>query len=148
MSTKQDNRVIQPYLFFNGSCEEAVEFYRKALGAEVEMMMRHKESPEPPPPGTVPPGFENKILHASFRVGQTTIMASDGCSAEKTNFQGFSLSISVPNDAEANRVFAALADRGQVRMPLSKTFWSPLFGMVADRLGVGWMISVVPATQP
>jgi PhnB protein len=148
MSTKQDNRVIQPYLFFNGSCEEAVEFYRKALYAEVEMMMRHKESPQPPPPGTVPPGFENKILHTSFRVGQTTIMASDGCSADKPNFQGFSLSIAVPNEAEANRVFAALADKGQVRMPLSKTFWSPLFGMVADRFGVGWMISVVPATHP
>ena len=147
MSTKQDNRVIQPYLFFNGSCEEAVEFYRKALGAEVEMMMRHKESPEPPPPGTVPPGFENKILHTSFRVGQTTIMASDGCSAGKPNFEGFSLSISVPNEAEAKRVFGALADRGQVRMPLSKTFWSPLFGMVADRFGIGWMISVVPGTH-
>src|SRR5437773_7768587 len=76
MNTTKDNRTIQPYLFFNGNCEEAIEFYRKALGAEVEMMMRFKESPEPQPPGTVPPGFENKIMHASFRVGQTTVMAS------------------------------------------------------------------------
>ena len=147
MSTTKDNRVIQPYLFFNGSCEQAVEFYRKALGAEVEMMMRYKESPEPPPPGMVPPGFENKIMHTSFRIGQTTVMASDGCSAEKASFQGFSLSLSVPSEAEADRAFAALADGGQVRMPLTKTFWSPRFGMVEDRFGVGWMISVEPAGQ-
>lgn len=147
MTTTKDNRVIQPYLFFNGSCEQAVEFYRKALGAEVEMMMRFKESPEPPKPGMVPPGFENKIMHASFRVGQTTIMAADGCSAGKTNFQGFSLSISVPTEAECDRVFGALADGGQVRMPLAKTFWSPRFGMVEDRFGVGWMITVPPAGQ-
>ena len=147
MSTKQDNRIIQPYLFFNGSCEEAVEFYRKALGAEVEIMMRFKESPEPPQPGTVPPGFENKIMHTSFRIGQTTVMASDGCSAEGPSFQGFSLSLSVPNESEAERVFAALADGGQVRMPLTKTFWSPRFGMVADRFGISWMITVPPAGQ-
>ena len=106
--------------------------------------MRFNESPEPPQPGMVPPGFENKIMHASFRVGETTLMASDGCSAEKANFQGFSLSLSVADEAEADRVFAALADGGQVRMPLTKTFWSPRFGMVADRFGVGWMISVTP----
>jgi PhnB protein len=147
MSTTKDNRVIQPYLFFNGSCEQAVEFYRKALGAEVEMMMRYKESPEPPQPGMVPPGFENKIMHSSFRVGQTTVMASDGCSAEKASFQGFFLSLSVPSETEADRAFAALADGGQVRMPLTKTFWSPCFGMVADRFGIGWMISVEPAGQ-
>ena len=144
MSTKQDNRIIQPYLFFNGSCEQAVEFYRKALGAEVEMMMRFKDSPEPPQPGMVPPGFENKIMHTSFRIGETTLMASDGCAAEKTNFQGFSLSLSVPSEAEADRAFAALAEGGQVRMPLAKTFWSPRFGMVEDRFGVGWMVSVTP----
>jgi PhnB protein len=145
MSTIKDNRIIQPYLFFNGSCEQAVEFYCKALGAEVEMMMRFKESPEPPKPGMVTPGFENKIMHTSFRIGQTTVMASDGCSAEKPSFQGFSLSLAVTSETEADRVFAALADGGQVRMPLAKTFWSPRFGMVADRFGVGWMISVVPA---
>ncbi len=147
MSTTKDNRIIQPYLFFNGSCEQAVEFYRKSLGAEVEMMMRYKDSPEPPPPGRIPAGFENKIMHTSFRVGQTTVMASDGCSAEKPNFQGFSLSLSVPSASEADRVFAALAKGGQVRMPLTKTFWSPRFGMVTDRFGIAWMISVVPAEQ-
>src|SRR5690242_8309597 len=98
MSASDNNRVIQPYLFFNGRCEEAIEFYRKALGAEVEMMMRYKESPEPPPPGRVPPGFENKVMHASFRIGQTSIMASDGCSADKASFQGFSLSVSVSSE--------------------------------------------------
>jgi PhnB protein len=147
MSTTNNNRLIQPYLFFNGSCEQAVEFYRKALGAEVEMMMRFKDSPEPAEPGMVPPGFENKIMHTSFRVGQTTVMASDGCSAEKPSFQGFSLSLAVSNETEADRVFAALSDGGQVRMPLTKTFWSPRFGMVADRFGVGWMVSVTPSGQ-
>ena len=144
MSTQTNSRAVEVYLFFNGRCEEAVKFYRKTLGAEVEMSLRYKESPEPPPPGMVPPGFENKIMHTSFRVGETTLMASDGCSAEKANFQGFSLSLSVADEAEADRVFAALADGGQVRMPLTKTFWSPRFGMVEDRFGVGWMISVMP----
>jgi PhnB protein len=147
MSTTKDNRLIQPYLFFNGSCEEAVEFYRKALGGEVEMMMRFKESPEPPPPGTVPPGVENKIMHSSFRIGQTTVMASDGDSTDKPSFQGFSLSLSVPNEAEADRAFNALADGGLVKMPLTKTFWSPRFGMVEDRFGIGRMISVAPSQQ-
>lgn len=145
MSTTKDNRIIESYLFFNGSCEKAVEFYRQALGAEVEMMMRYKESPEPLPPGRLPPGFEDKIMHASFRVGQTTVMASDGCSTDKPKFEGFSLAISVPTEAEADRIFAALAQGGQVRMPLAETFWSPRFGMVEDRFGVGWMVSVSPA---
>src|SRR6266404_1623904 len=127
MNTTKDNRTIQPYLFFNGNCEEAIEFYRKALAAEVEMMMRFKESPEPQPPGTVPPGFENKIMHASF--------------------QGFSLSVSVPSEKEADRVFAGLSEGGEVKMPLTKTFWSPRFGMVQDRFGIGWMISVAPPEQ-
>ena len=142
MSTNKDNPVIEPYLFFNGSCEQAVEFYRKALGAEVQMIMRYKESPEPPKPGMVPPGFENKIMHASLRIGGTTVMASDGCSAGKPNFEGFSLALSVATESEADRAFAALADGGQVRMPLGKTFWSPRFGMVQDRFGIGWMVSV------
>jgi PhnB protein len=145
MNTTKDTRAIQPYLFFNGNCENAIEFYRKALGADIEMMMRFKESPEPPPPGTVPPGFENKIVHASFRVGQTSVMASDGCSAEKATFEGFSLSLSVPNEAEADRAFNALSDGGQITMQLTKTFWSPRFGMLKDRFGIGWMISVTPA---
>ena len=98
---------------------------------------------EPPPPGTLPPGFENKVMHTTFRIGETAIMASDGC-AEGPKFEGFSLSLSVPTEAEADRVFAALSKGGQVRMPLTKTFWSPYFGMVTDRFGVLWMIYVVP----
>ena len=132
---------IEPYLFFNGRCEEAIEYYKKALGAEVLMLMRYKESPEPPPPGTVPAGWDNKVLHTSLRVGNANVMASDGCS-EGPNFQGFSLSLTVASETEARRAFAALADGGQVRMPLTKTFWSPCFGMLADRFGVGWMVSV------
>ena len=144
MSTTKDNRIIQPYLFFNGRCEEALEFYRKALGAEVQMLMRFKESPEPCEPGMVAPGWENKVMHASLRIGQTVVMASDGCH-EKSGFEGFSLSLSVPTEAEADRAFAALADGGQVRMPLTKTFWSPRFGMLEDRFGVGWMIAIAVA---
>lgn len=140
-TTKQ--AVVQPYLFFNGKCEEAVEFYKKALGAEVQLMMRYKESPEPPKPGMLPPGFESKIMHTSFRVGETVVMASDGCSTENPKFEGFSLSVSVPTEADADRVFTALSKDGQVRMPLSKTFWSPRFGMVQDRFGIGWMVSVL-----
>src|SRR4026207_777855 len=136
MSSSKDNRIIQPYLFFNGTCEQAVEFYRTALGAQAEMVNGYKVSPEAPPPGAVPPGFENKIMHASFRIGESTVMASDGCSTDKTNFQGFSLSVSVAAEAEAVRVFAALSEGGQVRMPLAKTFWSPRFGMLEDRFGV------------
>ena len=141
MSTKT-NRIIQPYLFFNGNCEQAVEFYKKALGAVVEFTMRYKESPEPPPPGMVPPGFENKIMHTSFRIGDTVVMASDGCTADKAQFEGFSLSLSVPTPADADRAFNALAQGGQVKMPLTKTFWSPRFGMLTDRFGVDWMVSV------
>jgi len=148
MSATNDTRVIEPYLFFNGNCDQAIEFYRKALGAEVQMIMRYKESPEPPPPGMVPPGWENKVMHASLRVGRTVLMASDGCSPEKSAFLGFSLSLSVPTQKDAERVFAALAEGGQVRMPLAKTFWSPCFGMVQDRFGVGWMLSVEQAARP
>ena len=133
---------VEAYLFFDGRCEEAVEFYKKGLGAEVTMLMRFKDSPEPQQPGMVPPGSENKIMHVSFRIGDSTVMASDGRCTGQTNFQGFSLSLTVANDTEAERKFAALAEGGQVQMPLTKTFWSPRFGMVADRFGVGWMISV------
>lgn len=110
------------------------------------MLMRYKESPEPPKPGMVPPGWENKVMHSSLRIGETIVMASDGC-GEKSNFDGFSLSLSVPNEAEADCAFAALSAGGQVRMPLAKTFWSPRFGMLQDRFGIGWMISVMPADQ-
>jgi PhnB protein len=135
---------VEPYLFFDGRCEEAIEFYRKALGAEVTMLMRYKESPEPPPPGMVPPGSENKVMHSNLRIGETMVMASDGNCRGKPSFQGFSLSVTAPNEAEAKRMFAALADGGQVQMPLAKTFFSPCFGMVADRFGVSWMIIVTP----
>ena len=135
---------IQPYLFFNGRCEEAVEFYRKALGAEVEMLMRYKECPDSPPPGTLPPGSENKVMHAALRIGGAVVMASDGNCTGQTEFKGFSLSVTVPDAATADRFFTALAEGGQVQMPLGKTFFSPRFGMVADRFGVGWMV-IVPA---
>jgi PhnB protein len=132
---------VQPYLFFGGRCEEALEFYRIALHAQVDMLMRHSESPEPPPPGMLAPGFENKIMQASFRIGTTTLMASDGC-GEGSRFDGFSLSVAMPTEAEADRAFAALADGGQVSMPITKTFWSPRFGMLTDRFGIGWMVTV------
>ena len=132
--------LVQPYLFFDGRCEEAIEFYRKVLGAEVDMLMRFKDSPEPPQPGMVPPGSENKVMHANFRIGDTAVMASDGRCTGQPNFQGFSLSLTVADDAEAERKFALLADGGQVQMPLTKTFFSSRFGMVADRFGVSWMV--------
>ena len=133
---------VEPYLFFEGRCEEALEFYRKALGAEVVMVMRYKDSPEPPPPGKLPPGSENKVMHANLRIGETTLMASDGFAQGQPKFQGFSLSISVADEARADKLFAALADGGHVQMPMTRTFWSPRFGMVTDRFGVGWMVNV------
>jgi PhnB protein len=132
---------IQPYLFFEGRCEEAVEFYRRALGAEVEMLMRFKDSPDPT---MIPPNAGDKVMHMSFRIGETAVLASDGRCQGHPSFQGFSLSLTVPNEAEAERLFAALADGGQVQMPLTKMFFSPRFGMVADRFGVSWMIYVTP----
>ena len=135
---------IQPYLFFDGRCEEAINFYRKAAGAEIIMLMRFKESPEPPQPGMVPPGSETKVMHAAFRVGQSTVLASDGHCQGKPNFQGFALSLTVSGEAEADRAFNALADGGKVQMPLGKTFFSPRFGMVSDRFGVNWMVYVEP----
>ena len=133
---------VQPYLFFDGRCEEAIEFYKGAVGAEVTMLMRFNDSPEPHPPGMLPPGAESKVMHASLRIGDSTVMASDGQCLGQANFQGFSLSLSVSNDAEAERLFATLADGGKVCMPLAKTFFSSRFGMVADRFGVSWMIIV------
>jgi PhnB protein len=133
---------VQPYLFFDGRCEEAVEFYRSALGAEVVMMMRFKDSPEPRSPGMVPPGAENKVMHAALRIGDSMVLASDGRCSGQPSFQGFALSLTAANEAEANRVFASLAEGGQVQMPLAKTFFSPRFGMVADRFGVSWMVYV------
>lgn len=133
---------VQTYLFFDGRCEEAIEFYRKTLGARVDMLMHYKDSPEPCDPNMLPPDSENKVMHACLRIGETTVMASDGRCTGKPSFQGFSLSINAANEAEADRLFAALGDGGQVEMPLTKTFFSPRFGMLADRFGVSWMILV------
>lgn len=133
--------LVQPYLFFGGRCEEALDFYKTAVGARVELLMRYKDSPEPQPPGMVPPGWENKVMHTTFRIGATTLMASDGC-GESEGFVGFSLSLSLPTQAEAERAFATLSAGGQVRMPLTRTFWSPCFGMLVDRYGMAWMITV------
>lgn len=133
---------VQSYLFFDGRCEEAVDFYRKALGAKVEMMMRFKENPDPQGcPGGVQIDGE-KIMHASLRIGDSVVMASDGMAQGKPAFQGFSLSLNAKNEAEADSLFNALSDGGQVQMPLTKTFFSPRFGMVADKFGVSWMVIV------
>ena len=134
---------VQPYLFFDGRCEEAVEFYKRTLGAQVSLLMRYNESPEPHPPGMVPLGFDNKVMHTTFKIGDSTIMAADDCTGHPT-FQGFSLSLTPKTEAEADRLFAALADGGKVQMPLMKTFFSPRFGMVADRFGLHWMINTTP----
>ena len=131
---------IQPYLNFDGRCEEAINFYKKALGAELTMLMRYSETPDAPPPGMVAPGSENKVCHAAFRIGESTVMASDGGCRGKSDFQGITLNLSVASEAEADRAFAALAEGGKVTMPLMKTFFSPRFGMLVDRFGVSWMI--------
>ena len=133
---------VQPYLFFDGRCEEAIEFYRKAVGAEAPMLMRFKDSPMPPGEGMLPSGNENKIMHGELRIGNSTVLVSDGECHGKASFQGFSLSITVPDEAKAEQVFKALSEGGQVRMPLTTTFFSPRFGMLADKFGVGWMVHV------
>ena len=130
---------VTPYLFFNGRCEEAIEFYKKALGAKVEMMMRFKEAPGD---HKCAPGTENNIMHSCIRIGDTAVMASDGMAQGKPEFKGFSLTINAKNEAEADRLFGALADGGQVHQPLIQTFFSPKFGMLADKFGVGWMVLV------
>jgi PhnB protein len=142
--------LVQNYLFFDGRCEEAIQFYQKTLGAKVEMMMRFKDSPEQQGGegcAGPQPADGNKIMHASFRIGDTLVMASDGNCQGKPSFQGFSLSITVPKEAEAKKLFAALGDGGHVQVPLTKTFFSPAFGMVADRFGVSWMVHVADPSQ-
>ncbi|MCH7342576.1 VOC family protein [Pelomonas sp. CA6] len=142
---------IEPYLFFNGRCEEAIQFYKTRLGAEVQMMMRNAESPEPPPPGVLPPGSEQKIMHASLLVGGALLMLSDGmCNGEVGDkaFKGFSLSLDCANETEARRCYDALASEGgRADMPLTKTFWAPLFGMVTDKFGISWMVGVSDKTS-
>lgn len=130
---------VQPYLFFDGRCDEAIAFYKQALGAEVTALMRFKENPDS---GMCPPGLGDKVMHANLRIGESTVMASDGRCQGAPRFDGFALSLSARDVAEAERFYAALADGGQVQMPLGKTFFSPAFGMVTDRLGVTWMVLV------
>jgi PhnB protein len=132
---------IQPYLFFDGRCEEAVKYYQSALGAEVDMLMRYRDSPDPLPPEMAGSAKADQVMHAALRIGGAVVMASDDCSGRTKRFEGFSLSLAVPDDATAERMFSALADGGQVVMPLGPTFWSPRFGMVTDRFGVHWMVS-------
>jgi PhnB protein len=133
--------VIQPYLFFGGCCEVALAFYESALGAKIGMKMRYNEAPDSPPPGMLPDGYETKIMHAEFTIGENVLMASDGC-GETPSFGGFALSITFPTQEEARKAFDALADGGAVTMPLGETFWSPLFGMLTDRFGLGWMVTI------
>ncbi len=135
---------IQPYLFFNGNCEEAFDFYRQSFGAETAELMRYRDSPDPPPPDCMPPGWEDKIMHASLSIGDAQLMGSDDGSGRSDGFKGFSVSITAPDATTAKRWFDALADNGQVLMPLGATFWSPCFGMLSDRFGLGWMVSAEP----
>ena len=137
---------ITAYLFFAGRCVEALDFYQRALGAQIDMIMLFNESPEPPPPGMLQAGFENKVMHASFRVGDTHLMASDGCD-DKSKFDGFRLALTVQTEDEAHKAFNRLAEGGSIQMPLCKTFWSPCYGMVADKFNVGWMV-MVPGEMP
>ena len=135
---------VQSYLFFDGRCEEALEFYRSALGAKVTMLMRYKESPDPVPPGMCAPNSDEKVMHSEFTIGDTKLMASDGYAGGKPEFKGFSLSLDAKDDADAKRLFDTLAEGGTVQMPLGKTFFASSFGMVADRFGMAWMV-IVPA---
>jgi PhnB protein len=130
---------VQPYLFFDGRCEEALDFYAKTLGAKIGMLMRFSDSPEP---GMIPPGQERKIMHGTLQIGQSVLMVSDGRCGSAPKFEGISMSLTVADASEADRVFAGLSDGGKVQMPLTKTFFSDRFGMVADRFGVSWMILV------
>jgi PhnB protein len=137
---------VQPYLFFNGRCEEAIDFYKKVLGAEVRMLMRFRDNPDKPGPESVPPSLDDKVMHACLRIGESEVMASDGMCAGKPAFEGVSLSLDVASETEADRLFNALGEGGQVQMPIGKTFFSPRFGVVADRFGVSWMVVTAPTT--
>lgn len=128
-----------PYLDFNGRCEEAIEFYRQAVGASVDMLMPFKDSPEPMPEDK---DKSDKILHASMTIAGSTIMASDGFCTGAPKFAGLGMALSLPDEAAVRRAFDALGDGGQVTMPLGRTFWTPCFGMVTDRFGLCWMVMV------
>jgi PhnB protein len=138
------NATITPYLFFGGRCDEALAFYREALGAEVEVLIRHDENPVPPPPGVLAPGFEKKVMHASFRVRGALLMASDGRD-HRSKSEGCHLSLALPTEADARRVYDSLAAGGTAEVPPGRTFWSPCFGMLTDRFGIGWMVTVAAA---
>ena len=131
---------LEPYVFFNGRCDEAIAFYKQALGAEVTFLMRVNESPDPIPPGALPAGFDNKVMHATLNIGGATLMVSDGNSTAPSGFKGFRLSLGFDTPEEAERIFQALLPGGNVTMPLGKTFWSPAFGMLEDKFGMGWMV--------
>lgn len=132
---------VEPYLFFNGRCDEAIALYQRAFGASLLARMLYKEAPDTPPM-PLPAGWGDKVLHASLRIGETTVMASDGTTTDPLRFEGFSLSVEMPDEQAARRAFDALASDGQVQMPLGPTFFSPYFGMVIDRFGVSWMITI------
>ena len=131
---------VQAYITFDGHCEEALEFYKKSIDAEVTSLMRWKESQDKDMKG--PPGYEEKIMNAAFRIGETELMADDGMGDKTTEFKGMTLAIEVADDAEAKRVFTALGEGGNVTMPLMKTFWTSSFGMLTDKFGVPWMVNV------
>ncbi|QKT03876.1 VOC family protein [Ectothiorhodospiraceae bacterium 2226] len=131
---------LEAYLFLDGRCEEALAFYQQALGAELLAKMRFSESPEPPPPDQVPPGSDEKIMHAAVRVGDSVLMLSDGNCTGRPSFNGFALTLNADDEAAAERLFGALGEGGAVQMPLAKTFFARRFGMVADRFGVPWMV--------
>jgi len=136
---------VKPYLYFDGCCERALEFYQQALGARVDVLMRFKDNPDPNGCQGMPPDSAEKVMHCSFHIGDTEIMASDGNCQGKAAFQGISLTITAATPEEAERLFNALGDGGQVQMPMMTTFFSPRFGMVADKFGVSWMVL---AAQP
>jgi len=142
-ATSEEDRVmqVQPYLFFDGRAEEAIDFYKKTLGAEVDMLMRWKDCPDK---SMCTPANENKVMHASLKIGQARVMASDGRNTGNPDFKGFALSLDAKDEADADRMFNALSTGGKVTMPMSKTFFSPRFGMVADKFGMNWMIIVEP----
>jgi len=132
---------VQSYLFFDGRCDEAIEFYKKTLGAKVDMLMRWKDSPEK---SMCSPDNENKVMHASLKIGETRVMASDGRNTGNPEFKGFALSVNAKDEADADRLFNSLSTDGKVMMPLGKTFFSPRFGMTTDKFGVNWMVIVEP----
>ena len=139
-------KLLTPYLFFSGRCEEAIEFYQESLQAEVEVLMHHRDSPSPHPPGILQEGFEDKVMHATLRIGETILQLSDGCGDQGT-FDGFRLSLAFDQEVEAKKAFENLSKSGEIQMPMTRTFWSPCFGMLTDRFGIGWMITVQSEPQ-